>query len=244
MARPLYVLFGGIAYLVFFATFLYLIGFLTNLPILPVTVDRGPVSAPMTALAIDLALVAVFGLQHSVMARQGFKAAWTRAVPAPVERSVYVVFASLALILLFAAWRPLPTIVWAVTNPIGAGLLWALFALGWAIVLLSTFLLNHFELFGLAQVWRNLRGRAAAAPVMRQPLFYKLVRHPLYSGFVIAFWAAPTMTVGHLLFAAAMTTYIVIAIRYEERDLIGLFGRDYESYRQRVGMLAPRWRRG
>ena len=244
MARGLYLLFGGIAYLVFFATFLYLMGFLANLPGLPSTVDIGPATPLAGAAMVDLALIAIFGLQHSVMARRGFKAAWTEVVPAPIERSVYVVFSSLALILLFVAWRPLPAIVWSVSGPIGEGLLWALFAAGWLIVLLSTFLLNHFELFGLSQVWRNLRGRAAAAPQFRQPFFYKLVRHPLYSGFILAFWATPVMTVGHLLFAGGMTAYILIAIRHEERDLVGLFGRDYMDYRARVGMLTPRLRRG
>ncbi len=244
MARGLYLLYAIVAYVVFFATFLYLIAFLANVPDLPSTVDAGPSAEPTIAAAIDLALVAIFGLQHSIMARQGFKAAWTRIVPAPIERSTYVVFSSLALILLYVFWLPIPATVWSVTNPVGASLIWAVFAIGWSILLLSTFLLNHFELFGLSQVWRDLRGRAAAAPQFRQPFFYKLVRHPLYSGFVIAFWAAPVMTIGHLLFAIGMTTYILIAIRIEERDLVDLFGHDYVQYRERVGMLAPKLRRG
>ena len=244
MARGSYLLFGGVAYLVFFATFLYLIGFLANLPGLPSTVDIGPETPAVGAAVVDSALVAIFGLQHSVMARRGFKSAWVAVIPAPIERSVYVIFSSLALILLYLTWRPLPAIVWSVSDPVGAGALWALFALGWAIVLLSTFLLNHFELFGLSQVWRNLRGRAADAPRFCEPFFYKLVRHPLYTGFIIAFWATPVMTVGHLLFAGGMTAYVLIAIRHEERDLVGLFGRDYEEYRARVGMLTPRLRRG
>lgn len=244
MARGSYFIFGGVAYLVFFATFLYLIGFLANLPGLPSTVDIGPETAAVGAVVVDSALVAIFGLQHSVMARRGFKSAWVAVVPAPIERSVYVIFSSLALILLYVAWRPLPAIVWSVSDPVGVGVIWGLFALGWAIVLLSTFLLNHFELFGLSQVWRNLRGRAADPPQFREPFFYKLVRHPLYIGFIIAFWATPVMTVGHLLFAGGMTAYVLIAIRHEERDLVGLFGRDYEEYRARVGMLTPRLRRG
>lgn len=244
MARGSYLILGGVAYLVFFATFLYLIGFLANLPGLPSTVDIGPETPAVGAAIVDSALIALFGLQHSVMARRGFKSAWIAVVPAPIERSVYVIFSSLALILLYLAWRPLPAIIWSVSDPVAVGVLWALFALGWAMVLLSTFLLNHFELFGLSQVWRNLRGRAADPPQFREPFFYKLVRHPLYTGFIIAFWAAPVMTVGHLLFAGGMTAYVLIAIRHEERDLVGLFGRDYEDYRARVGMLTPRLRRG
>jgi methanethiol S-methyltransferase len=243
MARGLYLLFGVLAYLIFFATFLYLIGFVGDLPELPRTVDRGPVSDLVPALIVNLALIALFGLQHSVMARQGFKRAWTRIVPVPIERSFYVLFASLALIILFAFWRPLPGIIWSVDNSVGAAILWGLFGLGWAIVLLSTFLISHFELFGLKQVYLNMRGAAAAAPIFRQPFFYKLVRHPLYSGFFIAFWATPEMTMGHLLLALGMSAYMLIAIRYEERDLVRLFGDDYESYRKNVGMLAPRLRR-
>ena len=241
--RGLYVLFAGVAYVVFFATFLYLIGFVADLSLLPHTIDRGEPAAPALAAAIDVALIAVFGLQHSVMARQGFKRAWTRIVPHPIERSTYVLFASLALILLFALWRPIAGDVWRVTNPVAAGLTWAVFGVGWLVVLLSTFLLDHFELFGLSQVWRDVRGRAAAAPRMREPLFYRFVRHPLYSGFLLAFWASPAMTLGHLLFAGGMTAYILIAIAYEERDLVALFGGEYEAYRGRVGMLMPRLRR-
>lgn len=240
--RGLYVLFAGVAYVVFFATFLYLIGFVADLSLLPRTIDRGGAAAPAVAAALNVALIAVFGVQHSVMARQGFKRAWTRIVPSPIERSTYVLFASLALILIFAVWQPIPGDFWRVTSPLAAGLIWGVFGTGWLVVLLSTFLLNHFELFGLSQVWRELRGRAAAAPRMREPLFYRFVRHPLYSGFILAFWATPTMTFGHLLFAGGMTAYILIAIRHEERDLVALFGADYEAYRGRVGMLAPRLR--
>lgn len=243
MTRGLCLLFGVLAYLIFFATFLYLIGFVGNLPELPRTVDRGPVSDLAPALIVNLALIVLFGLQHSVMARQGFKRAWTRIIPAPIERSVYVLFASLALILLFAFWRPMPGLVWSIENQVAEALLWGLFALGWLVVLLSTFLLSHFELFGLKQVYLHLRGAVAAAPTFRQPLFYKMVRHPLYSGFFLAFWATPEMTWGHLLLAIGMSTYMLVAIRYEERDLIQLFGKDYESYRQSVGMLTPRLRR-
>ncbi|MDP9163717.1 MAG: isoprenylcysteine carboxylmethyltransferase family protein [Pseudomonadota bacterium] len=239
MLRSLAMAFALVAYAVFFATFLYLIGFLADAPFLPHTVDGGPAASSTAALIIDLALVALFGVQHSVMARQGFNRAWTRLIPEPIERSVYVLFASAALILLFAFWHPIGGSIWSVTNPLGAGLLWVFFAMGWLIVLSSTFLLNHFELFGLQQAWFNLRQRAAAPPQFRTPLYYRFVRHPLYSGFFLAFWAIPTMSAGHLLFATAMSTYMLIAIQFEERDLVGHFGDEYETYRSKVGMLAP-----
>jgi len=243
MARTLYFVVAGVAYCIFFAVFLYLVGFVANLPMLPRTVDIGPLGWGWQSLAVDVGLIALFGLQHSVMARQGFKAAWTKIVPPPIERSVYVLITSLILILLFVAWHPIPVKIWRVDNEIGQYVLWALFALGWAIVLLSTFLINHFELFGLAQVWRHARSKAVAAPTFYQPLFYRLVRHPLYSGFIIAFWATPWMTVGHLVLALGMTIYIVIAIQYEERDLIAAFGDEYVAYKGKVGMLTPRFRR-
>jgi protein-S-isoprenylcysteine O-methyltransferase Ste14 len=242
MARAFFMGFALVAYAIFFATFLYLIAFVGDLPWVPLTVDRGPEAAIGTAVAVNLALIAIFGVQHSVMARQGFKRFWTRVVPEPAERSVYVLLASAALILLFTQWRPINGTVWQVTQPLLAGVLWALFALGWLIVLTSTFLINHFELFGLQQAWFNLRGRAAAAPQFRQPFFYKLVRHPLYSGFFLAFWATPHMSYGHLLLAGGMSIYMLIAISYEERDLVALFGKDYEDYRASVGKLTPRFR--
>jgi methanethiol S-methyltransferase len=243
MTRGLYLLFGVLAYLIFFATFLYLVAFVGDFPQVPHTVDRGPVATLAPAVGIDLLLIALFGVQHSVMARPGFKRAWTKVAPEPVERSLFVLFASLALIILFVFWRPVPTPVWTVSNPIAAGVLWALFGLGWLIVLLSTFLISHFELFGLQQVFFHLRGREAAAPKFRQPFFYKVVRHPLYSGFFLAFWAAPAMTVGHAVLALGLSAYMLIAIRYEERDLVAAFGEDYQSYRQTVGMLTPKLRR-
>ena len=242
MARAFFMGFALVAYAIFFATFLYLIAFVGDLPWVPLTVDRGPEAAIGTAVAVNLALIAIFGVQHSVMARQGFKRFWTRVVPEPAERSVYVLLASAALILLFTQWRPIDGTVWQVTQPLLAGVLWALFALGWLIVLTSTFLINHFELFGLQQAWFNLRGRAAAAPQFRQPFFYKMVRHPLYSGFFLAFWATPHMSYGHLLLAGGMSLYMLIAISYEERDLVALFGKDYEDYRANVGKLTPRFR--
>jgi protein-S-isoprenylcysteine O-methyltransferase Ste14 len=239
MQRAFFMGFALVSYTIFFLTFLYLIAFVGDLPWVARTVDRGPDAALGAALIGNLLLIALFGVQHSVMARQGFKRAWTRIVPEPAERSVYVLAASAVLIILFLFWRPIDGVVWNVTSPPLAALLWALFAAGWGIVLLSTFLINHFELFGLQQAWFNLRGRAAAAPKFHQPLFYKLVRHPLYAGFFLAFWSTPRMTFGHLLLAVGMSVYMLIAIRYEERDLVGLFGEDYERYRRDVGMLIP-----
>lgn len=244
MTRSLHLLFGIVAYAIFLAVFLYLVGFVADLPGLPTTVDRpDPGVSTGVAIMIDTGLILLFGLQHSVMARQGFKRAWTRIVPEPIERSTYVLLACLALILMFAFWQPMPMTLWDLRGGPAGMPLWALFAIGWAIVLLTTFLLNHFELFGVQQVWNALRQRTAIAPQMRQPLFYRLVRHPLYSGFFIAFWATPHMTAGHLLLAVGLSIYMLVAIRYEERDLIGLFGAEYESYRGRVGKLVPRFRR-
>lgn len=236
--KYLHFAFGIVAYFAFFAVFLYLIGFVGNLYV-PVSVDRGPVVAPGVAVLFDILAVAVFGVQHSVMARAGFKAALARTVPPVLERSVYVLASSLALVAMFALWRPIAPVLWDVRAPWARDVLWALFLLGWGIVFVTTWLLNHFELFGLAQHWRNVRGTAAPAPVLREPLFYKWVRHPLYAGFLISFWAIPTMTVGHVLLAGGITLYVLIAIGYEERDLVRLIGPAYADYRRRVGMLVP-----
>jgi protein-S-isoprenylcysteine O-methyltransferase Ste14 len=246
MSRAATLIFAILCYAIFFATFLYLIVFVGDLdvdPLKPATVDNGPSAPPLTAAVIDIALIALFGLQHSIMARPSFKARWTKIVPVQAERSVYVLAASVALIILFLGWRPIDTIVWGlnpITHPIINGLIWLVFWLGWLTVLLSTFLINHFELFGLQQAWLHLRGMQAARPELRQPLFYRWVAHPLYAGFFLAFWATPEMTAGHLLLAAGMSAFMLIAIRYEERDLTDLFGEDYRRYRASVGGLIPR----
>jgi protein-S-isoprenylcysteine O-methyltransferase Ste14 len=242
MSRAIILLLGTAAYLFFFLTFLYLIAFVGNLPFVPLTVDNGPDAGIGMALAVDIVLVALFGIQHSVMARPGFKAAWTRVVPKALERSVYVVAASLMLILLYTWWLPITAPLWSVSAPVGRYILWALFGLGWGIVLLSTYLISHFELFGLKQVWMNWREREIPQTNFVTPFLYKFVRHPLYLGFIIAMWAIPDMTYGHALFAAAMTIYILIAIRFEERDLTAHLGHEYAEYQQRVGMLTPKLR--
>ena len=241
MSRALTMLFAIVCYAIFFATFLYLIVFVGDLSFASRTVSVGPAAPPLTAAIVDIALIALFGLQHSIMARPGFKAKWTRVVPRSAERSVFVLSASIALMIMFIGWRPIGAIVWDVTNPALAAILWALFWIGWGTVLVSTFLINHFELFGLQQAWLHAREREVAKPELREPLLYRFVRHPMMTGFFLAFWAIPTMSASHLLLAGGMSLYILIALHYEERDLVGLFGADYENYRSRVGMLIPRF---
>jgi len=241
MSRFIAFFYGLACYALFFVTFLYAIGFVMDLAV-PKTIDSGTVVPLAQALIVNMLLMAVFAVQHSVMARRQFKAWWTQFVPPQVERSTYVLLASLALVLLFWQWRPMPAPVWQIADPYLAMAVTALSFVGWLIVLTSTFLINHFELFGLQQVVNNLAGRSASAARFRTPLYYKFVRHPLYLGFIIAFWAAPTMTVGRLLFAAVTTAYIFVGIVLEERDLVELFGDEYRRYRQRVSMLVP-WRK-
>jgi protein-S-isoprenylcysteine O-methyltransferase Ste14 len=238
MNKIIAVIYGVAAYLFFLGTFVYAIGFAGNIEV-PKGIDDGTISPLPVAISINMALLAVFALQHSVMARQGFKRMWTRIVPHSVERSTYVVAATLALALLLWQWRPLPGIVWDLRGTIGGSVLSILFVLGWLVLLASTFLVNHFELFGLAQVWAYTRGYELPKPAFRTPGLYRLVRHPLYAGFVIAFWSAPVMTVGHLMFSIATTGYILVGIFFEERDLIKTFGQRYREYRQRVPMLIP-----
>ncbi len=233
--------YGVAAYAVFFVTFLYAIGFVSGL-VAPKTIDSGAAGPLAQAVVVNLLVMSVFAIQHSVMARRWFKRWWTQIIPASVERTTYVLLASLALALLFWQWRPIPTVVWQVESPQLALGLTGLAFVGWLIVLTSTFLINHFELFGLQQVATNLAGRPMPKPQFRMPLFYRYVRHPIYLGFMIAFWATPTMTVGHLLFAAVTTAYIVVGASLEEHDLVAVFGDDYRRYRQRVSMLIP-WRR-
>ncbi|MHB0771867.1 methanethiol S-methyltransferase [Bradyrhizobium sp. 5.13L] len=234
-------LYGIAAYLVFFVTILYAIGFVMGVMV-PKTIDTGSETSAVEAVIINLLLMTLFALQHSVMARKQFKAWWTQFVPKPVERSTYVLFASLSLLLLFWQWRPLPSVIWNVGDPDLAVTLVTLSFAGWVLVFTSTFMINHFELFGLHQVTDHLVGKEAASPRFKTPLLYKFVRHPIYLGFIIAFWAAPTMTTGHLLFAAVTTLYIFVGIALEEKDLVDLFGDDYRQYKQRVSMLIP-WRR-
>jgi protein-S-isoprenylcysteine O-methyltransferase Ste14 len=234
-------LYGLVAYFTFIVTFLYAVGFASGL-VVPKTIDTGSDSSTMAALSVNLLLLLLFAVQHSLMARKPFKQWWTQYVPKPIERSTYVLFASLTLALLFWQWRPMPAIVWQIEDPNAAVTVATLSFAGWTIVLTSTFLINHFELFGLHQVARHLSNTEMPAPRFRTPLYYKFVRHPLYLGFIIAFWAAPTMTVGHLLFASATTAYILVGIFLEERDLVDLFGEDYRIYRKRVSMLLP-WRK-
>lgn len=236
--RTLALIYGLIAYAVFFLTFLYAIAFVGDLAV-PRTIDSGEPGPVGTALLVNTLLLGVFAVQHSLMARPAFKAWWARFVPPPVERSTYVLASSLALILLIWQWRPMPEVVWSVPGGPARIVVWAVFWLGWGTVLLSTFLINHFDLFGLRQVWAYRRRREILPSEFHTPLFYRVVRHPLYLGFIIAFFAAPTMSQGRLFFAIATTAYVLIAIQLEEHDLMNVFGDRYRDYRSRVGMLLP-----
>lgn len=236
--RILFFAYGVFSYLIFLGTFLYAVGFIGNFGVSR-TLDGNATGQFALDLAIDAGLLTLFAAQHSLMARKWFKDWWTRLVPPPVERSTYVLFSSLALILLFWQWRPLGGVVWSVENPVGIIVLRALFAFGWLLVLVSTFLINHFDLFGLRQVWLYLLGKPYHALQFGTPALYRIVRHPLYVGWFFAFWMTPAMTFAHLLFAVATTLYILLAIQFEERDLVREHGETYEAYRRSVPMLVP-----
>lgn len=238
LKRILFFAYGSLSYLIFLGTFLYAVCFIGNFAV-PRTLD-GPANGPLgVALAIDAGLLALFAVQHSVMARKWFKDWWTRIVPKPIERSTYVLFSSLALILLFTLWRPMGGVVWSIEDPTARLVLRGLFAFGWVLVLCSTFLINHFDLFGLRQVWAYLLGKPYKTLRFATPGPYRLVRHPLYVGWLFAFWMTPVMTFAHLLFSIATTAYILLAIQFEERDLVREHGDSYEEYRRSVPMLIP-----
>ena len=237
MSRVLSLVYGVASYVVFLGTFLYAIGFVGN-RLVPKSIDSGTPSPLVPGLLVDTALLLLFAVQHSVMARPWFKRWWTRFVPASIERSTFVLFASLVLILLYWQWRPLPYVLWSLDGP-AAVVMEILFWIGWGLVLLSTFMISHFHLFGLTQVHHHFRGKKAAEPEFKVAGFYRMVRHPIMAGFLIAFWSTPRMTAGHLLFAAATTGYILVALQFEEHDLVKMFGEKYRQYRREVRMLIP-----
>jgi protein-S-isoprenylcysteine O-methyltransferase Ste14 len=243
MKKSLFLLYGAVASIIFLVTFCYAVGFVSTI-LVPKHIDSMPQSPLSYALMINAALLTLFALQHSIMARPAFKKWWTRIVPEPVERSTYVLFASLCLILLFRYWQPMGGVVWQVDSEPLALFLKSFCLFGFGIVLISTFLINHFDLFGLRQVWFYFIGKKYEALPFRTPFFYKYVRHPLYFGFMIAFWSTPTMTVAHLFFAIMTTAYMITAIQFEENDLIKQFGSTYREYRKSAPMIIPFWKTG
>jgi protein-S-isoprenylcysteine O-methyltransferase Ste14 len=243
MRKVLAALYSTVVYVIFLAVFLYAIGFIESV-LVPKTIDSGPRSTAGRSLLIDAGLLALFAVQHSVMARPAFKRAWTRIVPHEIERSTYVLFATSALALLCWQWQPQPQPLWAIADPVAADVTFAVSWIGWGLLLVSTFLISHFHLFGLTQGYARLLGRnQPSEPVFATPSLYRWLRHPIYAGFILAFWAAPRMSVGHFFFAAAATAYIFVGIWFEERDLIAQFGDRYRQYRASVGMLLPRMAR-
>jgi protein-S-isoprenylcysteine O-methyltransferase Ste14 len=242
MNRSLAVGYGAVGYLMFLAAFGYATGFVGNVAV-PHSIDRGAAAPVGQAVVLDALLLGLFAVQHSVMARPAFKRWWTRFVPECIERSTYVVLASGALFVLYWQWRPMPAVIWHIASPVARLALWSLFWLGWATVVAATFMINHFELFGLRQVYSAWRGNRPTNTGFRTTLLYRLVRHPLMLGFIVAFWATPTMTAGHLLFAIGTTAYILVAIQFEEHDLTAALGAQYRQYRREVPMLIPRPRR-
>ena len=238
MKRVLFLLYGVIAYFLFFGTFLYAIGFVGNL-FVPKSIDGLPLVSLTKAILTNASLLLLFALQHSIMARPAFKRWWTNFVPEPIERSTYVLLASLCLMLMMWQWQPIGGIIWSIENEFVTNILLSTYMLGWGLVLISTFLINHFDLFGLRQTWLYFIGKTYAPLPFRVPFFYRFVRHPLYLGFLIAFWSTPVMTVAHLLFALLTTGYILTAIRFEEKDLVTHFGTNYVAYKQRVSKIIP-----
>ncbi|MGK2941349.1 MAG: methanethiol S-methyltransferase [Immundisolibacter sp.] len=238
MNRMIALVYGAVCYLTFLFTFLYAIGFVGNL-LVPKSIDSGTVGPFAQALLVNVALMSIFAVQHSVMARPAFKNWWTRFVPKTIERSTYVLLSSLALILLYWQWQPMAGTVWDIENPAGRALMWALFWAGWLMVLISTFLISHFDLFGLRQVYLNWRGQEYTDISFRTPFLYRLVRHPIMLGFIIGFWSIPRMSTAHLLFAGVTTAYILIALQLEERDLVSYYGAAYEKYKKQVSMILP-----
>ncbi|CAN5389748.1 isoprenylcysteine carboxylmethyltransferase family protein [soil metagenome] len=245
MGRILALVYGVISYLVFFLTFLYAIAFVGNCPLVPRTIDTNPHAATLTrAIIANVILLSIFAIQHSVMARPSFKRIFTKVIPAAIERSTFVLLSSLALLLMFCQWRSITSVVWNVQTPALQFVLWGVFAFGWLMVLLSTFLINHFDLFGLRQVYLYMKSEEYSPVGFKEIFLYKFVRHPIMLGFIIAFWATPLMTYGHLLFAVVTTIYILVAIQLEERNIAEVHGADYDAYRSRVSMIVPMPPRG